>query len=122
MYRYRTSVNGEMEPDEDGRWVRFEDHLVALVMKDAEIAQWKAAHAEMARRNALGERVRSYDAIVQQLVEKDHRLDELMARAVSIAEMATSFSVTEYPVMVLEALVFLDSPKVIAWRKKQEEQ
>lgn len=62
------------------------------------------------------------DLEIQQLVEKDHRLDELMARAVSIAEMATSFSVTEYPVMVLEALVFLDSPKVIAWRKKQEEQ
>lgn len=80
MYRYRTSVNGEMEPDEDGRWVRFEDHLVALAMKDAEIAQWKAEHAEMARRNALGERVRSYDAIVQQLVEKDTDLTSLWAK------------------------------------------
>jgi hypothetical protein len=44
---------------------------------------------------------------------------DLLARAVSIAQMATSFPVEQYPVMVKEALALLDTPEVQAYQAQQ---
>lgn len=53
----------------------------------------------------------------QQLEELEEKYNTLLDQAISIAQMATSFPVKQYPVMVKEALQFLDRPEVQARRK-----
>lgn len=144
MTRFDLEMDGEMEASDDGRWVRYHDHMDALAKKDREIAELKSEIHEWEITDLGSSQIANTEEIRRlrlQLDEKDTELGkqdaelivlraayhQLMEQAVGLAETVLqghrhrlkTLRIVRASASIVLAEKLMRSPEVQAWKEKE---